>query len=263
MAVDLPFARLIMGDVAKHAGRVLLNMQPTAIRLESRKDFLVNADLESDRLIKQGLAIHFPDITYTSEELENQSKEGLHWVVDPVDGTVNYVLRDDNWAVSIALVDGEETVAAAIYIPARDELYSAAKDDGALLIKSTTQQILWVNEEQTLKNSQFWTEWVKDDPVGEATERVLKNLEKLRRHSIYPQMRNSASADPMAVARGQVSGFIMSKPDPFDVAAAGLIIREAGGMVTDLEGKRWNTSSKSIVATNGRVHDELLSLLNS
>lgn len=263
--MDLSKAVRVMELAALKAGRHLLTLNPGTTRMESRKDFLSSADLESDNIIRDILHKDFPDIYYSSEEMENDDPtKGIRFKVDPVDGTVNFFIGDDNYAVSIALVEDGETKAGVVYFPAKTQLFSATVETVATLRRPgyPTKRLL-VNDEDTLENSQFWVEWGKDVPGGEETARVHEVLRKLRYVSLYPQIRNCAAGNPMAVARGMISGFVMTKPDPFDVAAAGLIVRQAGGTVTDLEGRAWNANSKSIVATNGHVHAALLELLNS
>ncbi len=257
-----------MEVAAIKAGRHLRTLDPKTTQLPTKKDFLTSADLESDSIIRKILAKHFPYILYTSEEMENDDPSvGERWKVDPIDSTLNFFRGDENYAVSIAYVKYGETMAGVIYFPAKNMLFGATADSNAALSypgrRNAKPHVLSVSNDETLGDSQFWIEWCKDSPVGKATEQVEEVLRKLRRVSLYPQIRNCAAGDPMAVARGIIGGFVMTKPDPFDVAAAGLIVRQAGGTVTDFEGRPWNANSKSIVATNGKLHAALLALLNS
>lgn len=260
----------IMRHAALKAGRELLALQSSVRRLESRKDFLSDADLKADGLIQKILGEHFPAIPYFSEEREGGVvPDGMRWVVDPLDGTYNYFIGDSNWAVSIALVEGDTTIVAVVYVPGAKRMFYA----GYLGIPETVfvddqlgftySRPLQVNRETNLADSQIWLEWGKEKLDGSVHPPVLEALRRLSGGvSMYPGIRNSAAADPMAVARGQIGGFVMLEPDPFDVAAAGLIIRQAGGTVTDLQGRPWKATSESIVATNGRIHDQLLDVLN-
>lgn len=264
--VQLERAMSVMKSAAREAGARVLTMQPETRRLAARKDFLTDADLRSERIILEALSGQYPNIPAFSEEKGGEERlEGYVWVIDPIDGTINFFQGDDNWAISIALVKDEETVAGVIYMPAKDLLFSAYAGRDATVESNddNTRSLLAVNDEQKLSDSQIWLEWGKNDPEGKEHERVYQLIENLDRTSMYPQMRNSGSADAMAVARGQISGFVFLKPDPFDVAAAGLIIKQAGGTVTDVDGTPWKAFSTSFVASNGMVHDELLRVVRS
>lgn len=259
--VNLEQAMSVMQKAARDAGAQMLTMQPETRRLAARKDFLTDADLRSEKIILEALAAQYPEIPAFSEEKGGEEiREGYVWVVDPIDGTINFFLSDDNWAISIALVKDGQTVAGTIYMPAKGMLFSARESGGAIkeLDVGHTRSTLAVNEESKLSDSQIWLEWGKNDPEGKEHERVYRLIQNLDRASIYPQMRNSGSADAMSVAQGHISGFVFLKPDPFDVAAAGLIIKQAGGTVTDVEGKPWGAFSESFVASNGAIHEELL-----
>jgi myo-inositol-1(or 4)-monophosphatase len=257
-----------MINVAWEAGKFLVGFRPQAKRMATKKDFLLNADLESDRLIRDALFAAYPTIPYTSEEQEINSTLSQRFAVDPIDASYNYGSGDSNWAVSIAYLENDETKVGVVFLPALGELYSATSDTSAIRqhldgFTRRTSERLKVNDHTDLKSGQIWIEWGKEMREGLDHERVYELIPRLDRHSLYPQIRNCAAGDPIAVARGIATGFVMINPDPFDCAAAGLIVAKAGGIVTDLDGNPWRPSSKSIVATNGiiSVHDELLKVL--
>lgn len=269
MDIDFKLAKKAMMSAARTAGEMLIRLQRQVSRLESRKDFLTDADLKSEGLILETLKIDFPDIPAFAEESGGKPlEEGFLWVIDPIDGTYNYFIQDNHWGVSIALVlDGKVTV-AVIYLPAENKIFTADTSGLPAMVNYYTSlrnedplRVLKVNGHSRLRDTQVWLAWGKEERGGEDHERVYKAIKVLDEHSLYPQIRNSATADMMRLATGQIAGYVFLKPDPFDIAAAGLIVEKAGGTVTDLEGNPWGPFSRSIVASNGLVHAELLDLL--
>ncbi len=241
---------------AQQAGRIVRVAQPRALQLQSFKDFLTAQDLKSEELIARVLANFDPTIPMFSEERGGTREERM-WVVDPIDGTVNYFHQGvDDWGISIALVEGGKTQCGAIYFPGSEEVCLSRQGAAAERCKGIAFSPLWVSREKRLAQAQVWTDWAKGQP-----ERTLSIFERLSCHTLYPQIRLCFTAAMMHVARGRIDGYVHCGPEPFDQAAAGLIVQNAGGTVTDMEGKPWHPFSKSIVATNGLIHEELLEVI--
>lgn len=263
--IDLQKALKTMEQAAVDAGQLLVTMQPKSRRLESRKDFLTDADLVSERTILSILATEYPEIPSLSEEKGgDESSEGYLWVIDPVDGTINFFLGDDHWGVSIALMENGHSLAGVVYLPARKQLFTASHDTTSKMHSVGNGDAvadLRVSEEDNLANSQFWFGWGKERREGDDHKEVCDAIAKLDRCTLYPQIRNSATADMMMVASGKIQGYVFLNPDSFDIAAAGLIIERAGGKVTDKDGRSWRPFVRSLVASNGVLHDELLSII--
>lgn len=251
----------LVKSAAIKAGRRLLKIQPTAKRLDAfDKDFSTEADVEAEEIIFQVLRKKYPDIPLYSEETGGvMLKSGPLWVIDPLDGTVNHFHQDECWGVSIALVvDGAPKV-GVVYLPAKNQLFSAhaatprAKLEG---IKPKKTGAATVGKYRNLTLSQVWVDW------GKVSETFAPDLMKyLRKYTLYPQLRICCTNGMMAVASGRIAGYIY-QPDPFDAAASLLIVEKAGGRVTNTNGERWLPFDGGIVvATNGVIHDELLDLL--
>ena len=241
-------------------------MQPKSRRLKSRKDFLTDADLKSEEIILRTLAAAYPDIPILSEERGGtEVKEGYLWVIDPIDGTVNFFLQDDHWGISIALAENGQTVAGIIYLPAKRQMFSASRDIVARTRFVGEKQCIWtelrVTQENNLSGAQFWVEWGKEGHGGDDHKKVCEIIARLDRHTLYPQMRNSSVTTLMMVACGKIAGAILPKPEPFDIAAAGIIVARAGGKVTDINGETWGPFSRSLVASNGILHNDLLRIV--
>ncbi|HTW96343.1 MAG TPA: inositol monophosphatase, partial [Candidatus Methylomirabilis sp.] len=234
---------------AKRAGLFLVSLQKDARRLEAaHKDFLTDADLESDKLIRELLVCFDSAIPiYSEEDGCSLLEQGRMWVVDPLDGTVNFFHQDQLWGVSLALIEDGRTKIGAVYLPILDEFFGATDQ-----VEKIANTQFGVNSESRLAEAQIWTDWSKwadDTPAL---------LDKLNRVSLYPQIRLCATASLMAVASGRISAYVHPHPAPEDFAAGALIVEKAGGRVTDFSGKPWSVFSESLVASNGLLHDEIL-----
>ncbi len=262
--MDLNKVISVMEMAAINAGDMLIGIQSKSKRLETRKDFLTDADIKSEEIILRALASEYPDIPSFSEEKGGEViKNGYLWIVDPVDGTINFFLQDDHWGISIALVENGYTIAGVVYLPTRKQIFSASRDISARF--RHIEEIGWtnieVNKENNLANSQFWIGWGKEKHEGNDHKAVYNVIEKLDRQTLYPQIRNSAVADMMMVARGKIMGYVFTNPEPFDIAAAGFIIERAGGKVTDMNGNPWNPFSQSLVASNSIIYNDLMRII--
>lgn len=267
--MDLKRALKTMEAAAVEAGHLLLDVQPQAQRLRADKDFVTDADLKSEEVIFRVLKAQYPDIPFLSEESGGEElREGYLWIVDPIDGTINFFRQDDHWGVSIGLASDGLAVAGTVYLPARRMLVSATRDSDAMLQyggSGRNQRVkVQVNWQSSWEESQFWLGWGKERHGGEDHKKVYPVIEKLDRHTLYPQIRNAAAVDMMMVVLGRITGYVRPvADDPFDITAAGLIVERAGGIVTEMNGKPWSPFSKSLIASNGLMHEALLQLLNS
>ena len=212
--INLNKALDLMERAAIDAGEFLVSMRPKIKRLESRKDFLTDANLGSEKIILSILAEAYPDIPSLSEERGGlELTEGYLWIIDPVDGTINFFLGDDHWGVSIALVENGHTIAGVVYLPSKGQLFSALRDMTAnlrVIGKDNEERlVLGVNEESIMTNSQFWLGWGKEEHGGGDHEKVYSAIAKLDSSTLYPQIRNSAVADMMMVAASEVEKYII------------------------------------------------------
>lgn len=248
--------KFCLSDIARitiSAGELLLPLQTDVKRLKAaRKDFLTTADLMSNSFITKQLGLLDPSIPIFSEEDEIPlSSKGKMWVVDPLDGTVNFFHQDQNWGVSVALVEDGRIKIGAICLPAQSKIFGCY-DNGEV----TSGEHDGVNAERDLSEAQIWTDWSKQ------AKDVPGILAKLQRVSLYPQIRLCATVSLMAVATGRISAYVHPHPAPEDFAAGALIVERAGGKVTDFSGQPWSIFSKSIVASNGILHDQILQAIN-
>jgi myo-inositol-1(or 4)-monophosphatase len=230
---------------------------------KGRADFVTEVDRESERLIAETLLAAAPGSTVVGEELTPSASAGLAaagvaWVVDPLDGTTNYLHRFPFYAVSIgAVVDGEP-VAGVVHHVSRGVRYHAVADGGAFQ-DGTPIHVSGVREpRQALIGTGFPYRYSATElPRYQAQfAAVIEGSGGLRRPG-------SAALDLCYVAAGIFDGFWELALAPWDVAAGALIVREAGGAVTGLDGERSVVRHGSIVAGNPVIHGWLMQLLNA
>jgi len=240
-------------------------------RVASPKDFLTNADVTAEYVLKRKLVRACPGIAFWGEESGGEIlTTGLQWVVDPVDGTVNYYHGDHHWGVSVGLVRDGRSVAGVVYLPAKKQLFHASDISAvAVLQEVASSNVLegcaWPRPigVEASESPLVLVEWVKELNHGQDHQRVIKVVAQLDQAGfLYPQIRNASTASLMMVAQGIAGGFVHLRPEPCDIAAACLIVERAGGKVTDLGGEPWSVSSKGIIASNGLIHDQLLLAVN-
>jgi len=251
---ELHQLRLNVVSIISHVGRRLILHQSSVKEVfTNRKDFVTSADEMSHEFIVGELQKLTPGVRIYSEEygVDLSETNDWTWVIDPVDGTINYFHGLPEWGVSIALVKDMQTQLGAVYLPEIETLFIRIKGENPCVKKT-------VRNDKNLSQAQIWTDHIKGPP-----EPVIDIFGKLTRHTLCPQVRLCCTASMLAVASGKIAGYVHPAPKPEDFSAAALIVEKAGGKVTDIQGKPWTPFSKSIVATNGLLHDKLLSVLNS
>lgn len=252
-----------MGEAVVTAGAMLISAQQSARELQTYKDFLTSADTNSDVILRHYLLEKLPSIPYSSEETEikDRKKGWKGWIVDPLDGSWNFFRQDDNWGISIGYIEKSQAKAGVVYLPGKNSIFLT---DGEQVHARQFQTSLdmplsiGLSRRDVLKGCSVWTDHNKKDP--RLTTSIFQTLTK---HTRYPQIRLCCTASMMALATGQIDGYVHPAPEPFDQAAAGLIIKTMGGEVTDLDGNPWHPFSESLVATNGLIHEELLKILKN
>lgn len=224
-------------------------------------DLVTNIDTEVERAFRAMIAERFPDHTVLGEEFSQAAQRDVAskycWVFDPVDGTTNYAHGLPIFCSSLALeIDGVPVV-AAIYDPTRRELFTAERGQGARL----NGLPLRVSTADTLIDSLLVTgfpysvQQESDELVGLFAE-FLKSSRAVRRLG-------SAALDLAYVAAGRFDAFWEQKLNPWDISAGALIVEEAGGHVTDSSGGAFSSRTGSIIASNGCIHEAMVSTIRS
>jgi len=224
---------------------------------EGINNLVTEADHASERAIVEVIKSQFPGHRILGEEGGDISTEGDYkWIIDPIDGTVNFSQGIPICCVSIGIEREGKMIFGAVYNPLMQELFFAEKGKGA----SLNGKAIKVSEKNSVERSCLVTGFpytYLDMPNG-----PLQVFERLIRKGIPVRRLGSAAIDLCWVAAGRFDGFYEHKLQAWDSAAGFLIVEEAGGMVTDFEGNSFSPYQPHIVATNGRIHDELLRWIN-
>lgn len=259
--------------LARAAGAELLRMRPeAAARPESkgqRRELVTAADRAAERVVVGGLMQSFPDHAMLAEEgvLSTQGRASKRaewtWIVDPLDGTTNYVHGLPFFCVAIALAHHDVPVVGVVHAPALGQTFVASRGGGArLLLASGEAKDLRVSATRELADALLATgfsyvrnEPGKDDNTGRLA-RVLPHCRDLRRLG-------SAELDLCYTAAGVFDGYWELYLAPYDVAAGAVLVQEAGGRVTDLHGGDDWLFRGEVLASNGLLHDDLLARVGS
>ncbi|GIW25748.1 inositol monophosphatase family protein [Meiothermus sp.] len=218
-------------------------------------DVVTQADHESEAAIRELIASRHPDHVVLGEE-QGQDKEGaFRWIVDPLDGTVNYAHGFPFYAVSIGLEARGEMVVGVILDTARGDLFTATKGNGAFM----NGRPIRVSARETLLGSLLATGFPYD--VNKDAENVTYFQRALAK-GLMVRRPGAAALDLAYVAAGRLDGFWEVKLNPWDVAAGWLIIAEAGGKVTGMQGEEYRLGNRYLVASNGLIHSQLLDTIH-
>lgn len=259
MGKDWSAEREVVVDAVQEAGRIVRAQFGKHHRTQpkgSAINFVTHTDLEVERLLLSRLNRAFPSYEVLTEESPTSVEgAGTCWIIDPIDGTTNYAHGYPMVAVSVALVQREEVVLGVVYNPIMDEMFVAVKGQGATL----NNQPIRVSETPRLAESLLasgfpYTAWEQDDDNTAEWRAFLKRVVSLRSDG-------SAALDLCFVACGRLDGYWELDLDPWDMAAGSLIVQEAGGRVTNLSGSPFDLYGRSILASNGYIHREMLEVL--
>ena len=226
---------------------------------EGVNNLVTEADHASEKAIIDVIRAKHPDHFILSEESGEMSTSSTYkWIIDPIDGTVNFAHAIPLCCVSIAVEHEGEMILAAVYNPNMDELFFAEKGKGATL---NGKSISVSAKEEVLRAclvTGFPYTYLDLPENG-----PLDVFERLIRKGIPVRRLGSAAIDLCWVACGRFDGFYEHKLEAWDSAAGYLIVEEAGGRVTDFEGKKYSPYQHRIVATNGKIHDELVEVIHN
>ena len=251
-------------DTAREAGALLRRYahQHHDVRHKSTDiDLVTEADLASERLIVAAIRKRFPRHTILAEEGQGDVQELVGeaehlWLVDPLDGTVNYAHGLPVWGVSLALAEGGQVVVAVSYNPLRDETFSAGRGQGAWL----NGQRLHVSAAGRLRDALVATGFayrratLAENNLAEFTA-MMPRVQGVRRAG-------AAVIDMAHLACGRLDAYWEMHLQPWDWAAGWLLVEEAGGVVTDMRGQPWALQKNNIAASNGQIlHQKMLEVL--
>ena len=226
-------------------------------KIKSKSQIVTATDFLADRIIVSALKKKFPGHKILSEESgANQKKSDYLWVVDPIDGTTNYSIGSPLFAVQLALFYKNQPVISCAYAPALDELYFAEKGKGFYL----NNKKMRVSDTADLEKSFFlFCHGSKQKDI----KRAMKIYSQAKLKTLDSRQLGTAALETGFVACGRTDCIVIPGANVWDVGPGVLFIREAGGKVTDFSGKGWNLNSYDLVASNGKIHSQLLKLLKN
>lgn len=235
----------------RHLGKV------KRVSCKGRMNLVTDIDTECERLIIDRISRSFPDHQLLSEEKGhvNSGQSEFRWVIDPLDGTTNYVHSFPFFCVSIALLKTKQAILGVVYDPLRDELFSACKGQGAYL----NQKRIRPSNIRNLKRSLLATGFPYK--FGKLMRRNVNNFINFMMKAQAVRRAGSAALDLCYVASARFDGFWELDLHPWDTAAGALLVEEAGGRVSTFEGKDFDCFKKEIVASNSKIHNQMLEVL--
>jgi myo-inositol-1(or 4)-monophosphatase len=247
-------------DLARRAGALILDGlgHTRQVRHKGAIDLVTEYDLRSERLIVDGIRQAFPSDSILSEEAGPSGEAEIRWVVDPLDGTTNFAHGLPHFSVSIACWEREQPSFGVVFDPTRSELFHAVRGEGAWL----NGEPLHVSTEPRLAESFLATGFPYD--IRSNSEDNLTNFAAMSRLAFAIRRFGSAALDLAYVAAGRFDAYWELSVYPWDWAAGIVLVREAGGRVTALDGdEAIPLGMASFLASNGLVHDETLHALAS
>jgi len=249
-------------DTAREAAQKAGVLLRGSMSLDRRIDFkgevniVTDFDRESQRIIHEHISGRYPDHDFLAEEdLREERGSEYRWIIDPIDGTTNFAHRFPVFCIAIALEARGNVVVGVVYDPMRDEMFEATKGGGARL----NGKPISVSSTDDLNRCLLSTGFPYD--IRDSRENNLNHFCDFAVRSQAVRRCGSAALDLSYVACGRFDGFWELKLFPWDVAAAGLLVLEAGGMVSDFRGGGFDAYGKKILASNGRIHDRMIEIL--
>jgi len=252
----------IATKAARLAGRVILRNLPRLGRIKVERkghnDFVTAVDREAERVIMDTLAGAYPQHGFLAEESGASGDGGeWRWIIDPLDGTTNFIHGYPQFAVSIALQRRGKIAAAVVLDPLRDEIFTAARGEGAY----RNDRRLRVSGARTLEQALIATGFPHS--AGARLEEFLGLMRALlpRCHSL--RRAGAAALDLAHVASGQLDGFWEMGLQPWDMAAGALLVEEAGGRLADFDGSEDFLNTGSVVCGTPEVFQQLLTVIQN
>jgi len=224
---------------------------------EGVNNLVTEVDHASEKIIIETIKDAFPDHYILSEEIGELIQDSQYkWIIDPIDGTVNFAHRIPICCVSIGLEHAGKMILGGIYNPFLNEMFLAERGQGATL----NDKPISVSKKAAVENACLVTGFpytYLDEPNG-----PLQVFDRFIRRGVPVRRLGSAAIDLAWVACGRFDGFYEHKLQAWDSAAGFLLVEEAGGKVTNMKGERYSPYHPGIIATNGVIHDELVRVVN-
>jgi myo-inositol-1(or 4)-monophosphatase len=246
-------AAILAGIILKeHFGKLC----PSMIDEKAKNDFVTDVDRKSEETIKNIIRSHFKDHDILAEEsLAEERTSRFLWIIDPLDGTSNYIHSLPLFAISIGLEIEGELAVGLIYEPLRENIYSAIKGQGSF----KNGRHITISYLKTLNTSLIATGF--PFRIKDFIDAYLRSFREIFMHASGIRRCGSACLDLAFTAEGIFGGFYECALSPWDMAAGTLLVKEAGGVVTDFTGSNQYLKTGNIIAGNKGVHQEMLKII--
>jgi len=249
----------VLLEATMEAGKIIQHYFNGTFKIENKSsinDLVTEVDKMSEDKVISIIKLHFPGHSIISEEAgEAMQVSDYQWIIDPIDGTVNFAHGIPICCVSIGLKHKDEMLYGAVYNPMMNELFFAEKGKGATLNGTPIS----VSKKSDFKTACLVTGFPYKWPNN--AEHPIKVFERFILQGLPVRRLGSAAIDLCWVACGRFDGFWEYNLSSWDIAAGYLIVQEAGGKVTNFYGDPYNVFDKETLATNGLIHDEMLRLI--
>lgn len=247
-------------SAGKAAGAVLLRYVEAGFQVEYKNpiNLVTDADRAAEQCVIDSIRTRFPTHRFLAEERGRveEAPSPYLWIIDPLDGTTNFAHGYPAYCVSIGLEHNGRCILGVIFDPSRDELFTAIENSGARL----NGRPIHVSNTMTLDSSLLVTGFAYD--IRETPRNNLDHFAKFALKAQGLRRTGSAALDLCYVAAGRFDGFWEVRLNPWDMAAGSVIVREAGGRLTDFSGKDLSIYGQELVASNGQIHQAMLQVLS-
>ena len=250
-----------MVKVCRKAAKILIRdfgeIENLQVSLKGPGNFVTASDIKVEKILVEELQKARPTYSILSEEIgEINNDESFKWIIDPIDGTSNFLHGIPHFAISIGLEHDKEIICGIIYDPIKDEMFTAEKGNGAYVNNKRVR----VSSRSKLKDCIIFTGGPRQNPKDKELFFVeYKNFSSVVKTPIRKM--GSASLDIAYVAAGRCDGFWQRNLNYWDYAAGIILVKEAGGFVTDFKGNNKYIENETILATNSKINEEMVEIL--
>ena len=262
MKLDSPNIN-VMVKACRKAAKVIIRdfgeVENLQVSLKGPGDYVTASDKKVEKILIEELQKARPNYSILSEEIgEINNDESFKWIIDPIDGTSNFLHGIPHFAISIGLEHNKEIICGIVYDPIKDEMFTAEKGNGSYI----NNQRMRVSARSKLQDSIIFS----GGPRFNSTNKDITFDEYKKISSkvnIAIRKLGSASLDMAYVAAGRCDGFWQRDLNYWDIAAGIILVKEAGGFVTDFKGKNEYLQNKTTLATNSKINDEMIEVLSA
>ena len=251
----LPATINIFEKAARKAGRILSRdfgeIENLQIQSKSVGDFVTSADLKVEQSILETLKYYYPDANYLTEESGHIKGDGETIIIDPIDGTSNFIHGIPHVAIVIAKMLNNEITDGVVYNPILNEFYWASLGKGSWC----NNKRLRVSKRHELTNCLVGTGIPFSDRVY---DKFYTELDNLAKKTAGIRRLGSAALDLAYVSSGKIDGFWERDLNLWDICSGVLLVKEAGGRISEPNGNKWTTNSRDITVSNSLIHDKLI-----